>query len=125
MKTMLQASRAAKISPVFDKRLASLPPDVPVRAILVLRAHVQPNTPERRLTREERQARIQAMRRSAQASFATIDAILHRLGGSRLSDQPTALGTITVETNPVGIFALAETDEVQAIFEDQPLERIQ
>lgn len=125
METMLSASRAAKISPAFDKRLASLPPDVPVRAILVLHSHVPPKTTERRLTREERQARIQAMRRSAQASLSTIDAILHRLGGSRLSDQPTALGTITVETNPAGIFAFAATDEVQAILEDQPIERLQ
>jgi hypothetical protein len=125
METVLPASNAAKISPAFDKNLASLAPDVPVRAILVLRSHVPPKTTERRLTREERQERIEAMRRSAQASFGTIDAILHRLGGNRLSDEPTALGTITVETNPAGIFALAATDEVQAILEDQPIKPIQ
>ena len=125
MKVIPQPSRPAKIGAEFDKRLTSLTPDTLVRAILVLGSNVQPKKTDRRLTREERQARIQALRYSAQASFATIDAILQRLGGSRLSHQPTALGTITVETNPAGIFALAATDEVQAILEDQPLERIQ
>jgi hypothetical protein len=124
MKARPQASSHAKISPAFDKRLTSLAPDISVRAVLVLRSHVQPKKTDRRLTREERQAHIQTRRHAAQASLATIDTILQRLGGSRLSDQPTALGTITVETKPAGIFALAETDEIQAILEDQPLERL-
>lgn len=122
---MSQSSGAVKISPSLDRRLTSLAPDVPVRAILVLRSNGEPKHKDRRLTREERQAHIQALRSSAQASFPRIDAILERLGGSRLSDQPSALGTITVVTNPAGIFALANIDEVQAILEDQPLERIQ
>jgi hypothetical protein len=122
---MSEPLSTVKISPGLDRRLTSLAPDIPVRAILVLRANGEPKKTDRRPTWEERQARIQAMRSSAQASFPRIDAILQRLGGSRLSDQPTALGTITVETNPAGIFALAKMDEVQAILEDQPLERIQ
>lgn len=121
MGALSQSLHSSKIGHAFDKRLISLAPDTPVRAILVLRSDTLLEKTDRRLSSEKRRARIQAVRDTSKASFETIDAVLHRLGGHRLSDRPTALGTVTVETTPVGIFALAKADEVKAILEDQPI----
>jgi hypothetical protein len=50
-----------------------------------------------------------------------VDAILARFHGRRLAEGPNALGYIPVETTSSGIRALAQSDSVRGIIEDQPV----
>jgi len=63
--------------------------------------------------------------RARTGQFPAIDAILRDNGGRRLGDEPTALGTIAVETTANGVRALAESEHVAAILDDQPVHGIQ
>jgi hypothetical protein len=77
--------------------------------------------PRRTGVREERQAAVNELRDAVAPALQEIDEILDRFGGRRLSDQPTALGTVAVEATPAGIAALANSDYVKVILEDQPI----
>ena len=111
-----------KISPEFSARLARLRPKEKLRAAVLLNgAESNGKSVAARPTREERQAAIGKMRSSAGAALGDIDEILRRFNGRRLSAQPSALGTVAVETTAAGIAALTESDHVKAILEDQPI----
>ena len=114
-----------KISPAVLARLTRLGPKQRLRAIIVL------DTPEpttgssgRRPSRGERQAVIDEIRKRASQALKDIDDILTRFSGKRLSEYPTALGTIAVESTPAGIAALSESNYVKAILQDQPVSRV-
>jgi sorbitol-specific phosphotransferase system component IIA len=77
-----------------------------------------------RRSRDERAAVIAQMRSRASQALKEIDAILARFDGRRLSEAPSALGTIAVESTPAGIAALSESDRVKAILQDQPVSRV-
>ena len=47
--------------------------------------------------------------------------MLEQLGGRCLAPEVSALGSIPTEVNAKGIEALARTDFVRAILEDQPI----
>ncbi len=114
-----------KIGPAVLARLAQSKPTQKVRAIVVLnttRASAAPRGT--RPTRNERRAAIDEVRNQASQALPRIDVILSRFGGRRLSDTPTALGTIAVESTPAGIAALCESDSVRAILQDQPISRV-
>ncbi len=122
-------SAARPRDPLSDhlrSRLASLSPTDSVVVILAL-AWLDPAEPRtKRLTSEQRQAMIAATRERARTGqFPAIDAILRDNGGRRLGDEPTALGTIAVETTANGVRALAESEHVAAILDDQPVHGIQ
>ena len=80
---------------------------------------------KRRLSAAERKATFEAVRESAQESLGEIDVILDRHGGRRISKSPTALGSIVVESNAAGLMALAASDLVKTILEDQPVSLIE
>jgi hypothetical protein len=63
-------------------------------------------------------------RKSAEAALPDIDGILKRFNGKRLATSPDALGCIPVETTAAGITALAASERVKAILEDQPISLI-
>ena len=54
-------------------------------------------------------------------ALEAVDAILQRVGGKRLASGPDALGSIPVETSPIGIRALAGCEAVKAVLEDQEI----
>ena len=112
-------TEACKISQEFSARLAQLEPSRQIRAIVMVNVKPQEKDSSRRMTREQRKAAIEAIRSSSQDSLVEIDEILSRFGGSRLAPRVNALGSITVETTPRGIEALATSAEVKAILEDQ------
>jgi hypothetical protein len=114
-----------KISPAFSARLARLSAKQKLRAVIVIRTPVAAGrSAGRRTTREERQATIDEIRSSATPAIQEVDTILTRFGGQRLSEKPTALGTLTIETTPEGISALSQSEHVSAILEDQPVSRV-
>ena len=49
------------------------------------------------------------------------DDILTRYDGKRLATSADALGCVPVETVAAGIKALAESEQIEAILEDQPI----
>jgi hypothetical protein len=60
------------------------------------------------------------MRKASEAAIKDIDNILSRVDGERLAE-PNALGTVPVEAPASGILALAASDSVAAVLEDQPI----
>ena len=110
-----------KISAQFKARLDRLEPQQKVRAIVVLQTKDANAISTRRQSHPERQAAIEAMRKSAEAALIEIDSILERFGGKRLAPVVDALGSIPVETTAVGITALATLKHLKAIIEDQPI----
>jgi hypothetical protein len=122
MGDLQQSAHHGKLSPEFSSRLASLKPTQKLHAIVVLRTPALAGRPSRaRPTREQRQATIGDIRNSATEALRAIDAVLRRFHGRRLSGQPTALGTVSVESTAAGISALIDSEHVRAIMEDQPI----
>ncbi len=108
-----------KISPQFAARLDRLGPQQKVRAIVLLGVQNTEQGSTKRQSLTERQAAIEATRRSAGQALGDIDDILARFGGQRLAEMPDALGSLPVETTAAGISALAASEKVKAILEDQ------
>lgn len=113
--------RQRKISRAFAARLGHLGGREKVRAIVMLQ-HGGGGTAEgKRQSAEERRAAIESIRTSAGAAMDEIDAILARFDGRRLADRPDAFGAVAVEATAAGIYALAASDAVRSILEDQSL----
>jgi hypothetical protein len=110
-----------KISREFRVRLDRLKPRDKVRAVVMLRAEAGGAARSRRLSPAERQAAGNLTLQSAEAALPAIDQILGRFDGHRLAEHPNALGAIQVETTADGLIALADSECVKAIMEDQPI----
>jgi hypothetical protein len=109
-----------KISSEFAARLDRLGPRQKVHAILLLRTDVD-DLSSKRQHRDEREATVEAMRKSARQALSEVDDILTRFDGQRLADSPNVLGSIPIETTTAGIKALASSKWVMAILEDQEI----
>lgn len=116
--------RNNKISSEFAARLDLLGPKETVRAVVLLCAENAEKPTARRQSRTERQAAVRAMRTSAGQALGDIDEVLERFGGHRLAESPDALGSIPVETTAAGINALAASEWVKAVLEDQTIHPI-
>jgi hypothetical protein len=102
------------ISDGFEARLRRLKPESAVRAVVMLRR-------ERPAAGVARSTAVRRVRKSALATLGEVDAILERFGGTRLDVAPNALGYVVVETTPAGIRALADSEAVRGVVEDQPV----
>jgi hypothetical protein len=111
-----EPSTGNKLSDAFEARLRGLRSGAKVRAIVMLQR--EPRSAAGPL---ERKDRIRQVRESARTALGEVDAILAQFHGRRLSDEPSALGYISVETTPAGIRALAQCSSVRGILEDQPV----
>lgn len=109
------------ISAELADRLESLLPDQKLRAVLLLETGSSGRSRERRLSGEERGALIAEIREAASAALGDVDRILGRFGGRRLSEEPDNFGSITVEASAKGLRALAESERVRVVLEDQLL----
>jgi hypothetical protein len=121
---MTRKSKKPKISPEFSARLKRLGPREKVHAIVLLHTGEAGEPPAKRQSSAERAAAVEAMRRSAGQALAELDDILHRFDGQRLADEPDALGSVPIEATVAGIEALASSDWVKAIIEDQPIQLV-
>lgn len=110
-----------KISSEFMARLGRLKPAEKVRAVVMLHTPDAGSTGGRRQNAGERRKAVAAVRKSAESALPEIDEILERFGGRRLTGEVDALGTISVETTGAGVGALADSDHVTVILEDQPV----
>jgi hypothetical protein len=114
-----------KISAGFKARLEHLGPQQKVRVVILLCTKDAEKVSGRRGVREDRQRVIEAIRKSAEQALMDIDSILQRFGGQRLATTPDALGSIPVEITAAGVTALATSEHVKAILEDQTIGRVE
>jgi hypothetical protein len=113
-----QKQEPTVISREFAARLNRLSAKQKVRAIVILQTgEMLP----RRSARQERQQMIEKVRQASRSALPEIDRILEPYEGRRLSEDVDALGSIIVETTAEGIRALAASDQVKALLEDQPI----
>ena len=112
-----------KVSREFAARLARLAPDAHVQAILLLALPALPGS-GRRQGRVEREALLAARAGAATQAVAEIDRLLAPHPGARLADQPDLLGSLPVTTTADGIAALAASEWVTAIVENQGIHPI-
>lgn len=109
-----------KISNEFAARLDQLGSGETVRAIVFLEVKSSEKSVVRgRQSDTQRKAAVERVRQAAENTLKDIDNILNSNEGRRLQKQPTALGSVLVETTAVGVYALAESAKVKAIIEDQ------
>ncbi|MEK7399373.1 MAG: hypothetical protein AAB116_20730 [Candidatus Poribacteria bacterium] len=108
-----------KISNEFDTRLKRLKTKEKVRAIVLLNIKDIDKSNGKRQNRTERLSTIEAIRKASMQTLDGVEEILNRFDGRLLTDYPDALGSIHVEITADGIKALAESDCVRAIIEDQ------
>jgi len=111
----------SSISPEFSARLKRLDPQQRMRVMVILRAADPPVERSRRQSSIQRKARIETIRGAAEHAVKEIDGILERFHGRRLSAEVSALGIVPVETTVAGVKALASSDQIKAVLEDQPV----
>lgn len=109
------------ISREFAAKLNRLSAKQKVRAIILLQAAANGTALTQRPSRQERKDAIEEVREVSRSFLPEIDQILARYDGKRLSEDVDALGSITVESTAEGIKALADSDHVKAILEDQSI----
>lgn len=110
----------SKISDEFAERLATLPCEQRVRAIVMPAPYLVRNGADRP-TSKERQTILREARKRTEQTFADIDQVLAETGGHRVTASGNALGFIVVETTADGIEAICDLDWVGTILEDQPI----
>ena len=113
-----------KISPEFARRLDRLAPDAIARAIVLLDTGPAPPAAAGRVSKTERKEIAETIRTAATAAFAEVDRLLERSGGRRLAPSPDLFGSIPVEAPASALLALAGSDHIRALLEDQPLSLI-
>ncbi|MHC4398516.1 MAG: hypothetical protein ACYTG0_02430 [Planctomycetota bacterium] len=114
-------STAEKISNPFRSRLSKLGPKETLRAIVRIRTPHHGKSTGRRQSPKERQAMIAAIQTAAASALEELDRVLEEHGGKRLAESPNALGCIPIEATGGGLLAVAESDLVEAVLEDQPI----
>jgi sorbitol-specific phosphotransferase system component IIA len=117
------ANKQNKISPEFAARLAQLDSQQKVRVIVLLQVEAAENSTGMRLSRSERQIAMQTIRESAEHSLEAIGSIIKYFDGQLLAEHPDLLGSIPVEITASGVSALATSDAVKAVIEDQSIYR--
>ncbi|MHC5828790.1 MAG: hypothetical protein ACYT04_76035, partial [Nostoc sp.] len=75
----------------------------------------------KRQSPNERQAVIQAVRESAEQALGNIIGIIQNFDGRSLTEHPDLFGSISVEITVAGVNALAESEAVKAVIEDQSI----
>ena len=118
---MINDSSKQKISPEFAARLNSYPPTAKVKVIVLLQGANSQVNDSRRQNKLERKAALQAMQDSVKQSWQIIDRLIQDFDGRKLTPKPDALGSISLEITPDGVRALATSDAVKAIIQNQTI----
>jgi len=121
MKNTETKARRSKISHEFALRIDNLEADEAVRAIVLLNIRGNNEFKGKRQDRAQRQLAVEGMHKAGMDALGEIEGILKEFHGKLLSEHPDALGSIHVEATADGIRALAESDWVKTIFEDQKI----
>lgn len=109
----------SKISPEFAGRLTSLAPQDKIRVIVLLQTPITNDASQNRLSRAERGVVMKNIRQSSSEALKRINKIIKDFEGRKLTKQVNSLGSIPIEITVAGVDALAESDAVRFIIEDQ------
>lgn len=109
------------ISREFVARLDKLGAKQKVRAVVMLQINESGASGSTQPTRQQRAEMMAQIRQRSAEALPHIDAILERYDGERLSETVNALGSVVIETTAAGIKALAASEHVKTILEDQSL----
>lgn len=112
-------SNQNKISAEFATRLVRLEPEDKIRVIVLLQTPTNKTTAAERPSRAQRQTAINTVRQSSNEALKTVNEIIKHFNGRKLADQADLLGSIPIEITAAGINALAESNVVKSIIEDQ------
>jgi len=113
-----------KLSPQFASRISNLGRREKIRAIILVKADGEAiHEPSGQIRTRSRGA-VNAVNGAFSKALSEVDGILKRHSGQRISASPNALGSIVVETTPAGVLALADSEHVRAIFEDQRITQV-
>lgn len=119
---MINDSSKQKISPEFAARLNSYPPTARVRVIVLLKsANLQITNNSQRQNRLERKAAIKVMQDSVKQSWEIVDRLITNFDSKKLATKPDVFGAIPLEITPPGVRALALSDAVKAVIENQKI----
>lgn len=110
-----------KISTEFACRLSHLAPQQKVSVIVFLQLDNLDRTVGARLSRDERKRAMEGVRNSAKQALSYIRKIVQDFGGKQLAENPDALGSIPIEISADGVKALADSDAVKAVLEEQEI----
>jgi hypothetical protein len=110
-----------KISPEFARRLGRLAPHAMARAIVLLDTGPAPAPSAGRPSKAVRKEISEAIRTAAAPALAEVDRLLERSGGRRLAPGPDLFGSVPIEAPVSALLALAGSEHVRALLEDQPL----
>lgn len=110
-----------KISTEFACRLSHLAPQQKVSVIVFLQLDNLDRTVGVRLSRDERKRAMEGVRNSAKQALSYIRKIVQDFGGKQLAENPDALGSIPIEISADGVKALADSDAVKAVLEEQEI----
>ncbi|MFY9574012.1 MAG: hypothetical protein WAV20_21650 [Blastocatellia bacterium] len=122
MSRTITKEQTSAISREFATRLDHLDAKKTIRVVVMLQA--DNGKPSTHPTRQHRAGLVRKARKNASAALPSIDKILKRHHGKRLSEGVGPLGHIVVEAPPEGIRALAASEHVKAVLEDQSILRI-
>ncbi|MBN3899559.1 MAG: hypothetical protein HWQ41_31120 [Nostoc sp. NOS(2021)] len=117
----LDAPNPNKVSPEFASRLTNLEPQQKVRVIVLLQVQDAQSLANKRQSPNERQAVIQAVQKSAEQALGNIIGIIQNFDGRSLTEHPDLFGSISLEITVAGVNALAESEAVKAVIEDQSI----
>ncbi len=118
MSRVIASRQPTTISREFAARLDHLDSSKNIRAVVMLRSVNSPASSTRG-TRGQRAGLVRKVREGAAAALPSIDRILKLYHGKRLSEDVGVLGNIVIEATPDGIRALAASEHVKAVLEDQ------
>jgi len=110
-----------KISPEFARRLDRLAPNAVARAIVLLDTGPAPAAAPGRPSKAARKEIAETIQTAAAVALVEVDRLLERSGGRRLAQSPDLFGSIPVEAPASALLALAGSEHVRALLEDQPL----
>ena len=114
-----QNSFKNKISSEFACRLKNLAPQQKVSVIVFLSVDSGRRN-NSRLSRAERRVAMEGIRHSGKQALDYIRKIIQDFGGKALAD-PDVLGSVPIEITAAGVKALAASDAVKAVVEEQKI----
>lgn len=114
-----QNSFKNKISSEFACRLKNLAPQQKVSVIVFLSVDAGRRN-NSRLSRAERRVAMEGIRHSGKQALDYIRKIIQDFGGKQLAD-PDVLGSVPIEITVAGVKALAASDAVKAVVEEQKI----